>query len=143
MRALVKAILGAIALIAVAILGLLVALPARAQTAPYTFSPACLPRFLPYVATKESYFGDAASSHLIFSLNSEGLCVKYYCLPPLNSGLVGSVPKFCGPWAEQAKVGARVQTIQKAADPLKSLQTAGTRFPMVPLSDPSMAGMPR
>lgn len=116
---------------------------ARAQTAPYTFSPACLPRFLPYVATKESYFGDATSSHLIFSLNSEGLCVKYYCLPPLNSGLVGSVPKFCGTLAEQAKVGARLQTIQKAADPLKSLQTAGTRFPMVPLSDPSMAGMPK
>lgn len=49
----------------------------------------------------------------------------------LNS-YVGTVP-------ELSKVGARLQTIIKSTNPLKSLQTAGARFTILPLSDPSLA----
>ena len=47
---------------------------------------------------------------------------------------VGTVP-------ELSKVGARVQTIIKAADPLKSLQTLPNRITVLPLTDPSLAAI--
>jgi len=97
---------------------------------PYTTKPACLPASTPSSLT--------ASLHYL-SFNEKGVCVRWYCFP-----LEGVITKttYCGTWAELSKVGARVQTIQKAGDPLVSLQNAGKRFPMVPLTDPSMSGMP-
>ena len=86
---------------------------------PYLVKPTCLP----------------VSGNFRMAANSTGLCCKWDCPD-------GTWYKFCGTWTEQAKVSSRVSTIQKAADPLKSLQDAGKRFKIVPLDDPSMAGMP-
>lgn len=44
---------------------------------------------------------------------------------------VGTVPEF-------SKVGGRIATITKAADPLKSLQTLPQRVTVLPLTDPSL-----
>jgi len=86
------------------------------------------------------------ASELFFSYNPTGVCVKWICyLPEFSEKYPSATQKnqYCGSWAEQSKVGGRIETIQKAADPLKSLQDAPKRFPMLPLSDPSMSGMPK
>lgn len=114
-----------------ALILLLLAMPAFGQT----YSPACLPRATP--PALDTPFPTSSAAHV--SWNTVGVCVRWTCF---DTGAVSDVA-YCGTWAEQAKVGARIQTIQKATDPLKSLQTAGTRFKIVPLSDPSMAGMPK
>lgn len=113
-----------------ALILLLLAMPALGQT----FSPACLPRATP--PALDTPFPTSSTARV--SWNTVGVCVRWTCYDTVVSN-----PTYCGTWAEQAKVGARIQTIQKAADPLKSLQTAGTRFKIVPLSDPSMVGMPK
>jgi len=97
---------------------------------PYTVPAQCLPSSDPSSTT---------ASLPYLSFNAKGVCVRWYCFPP---GVTINKVIYCGTWAELSKVGARVQTIQKAADPLASLQNAGKRFPMVPLTDPSMSGMP-
>lgn len=81
---------------------------------------------------------DIKASPPYFSYNTVGVCVRWYCY----SEEVKKVT-YCGSWSEQSKVTSRVQTIQKSTDPLKSLGTAGNRFPIVPLDHPSMAGMPQ
>jgi hypothetical protein len=70
--------------------------------------------------------------------NANGMCWRWYCY-----GQEIRVLTACGTWAQMHLVGGRVQTIQKAADPLKSMLDAPKRFTVVPLSDPSMAGMPK
>lgn len=76
--------------------------------------------------------------------NAVGTCVRWECLPAgYTPGTPFRVVTYCGTWAEFAKVPARVATIKKAADPLRSAQNAGKRFKIVPLTDPSMAGMPK
>jgi hypothetical protein len=50
---------------------------------------------------------------------------------------------YIGTWAEQPNVSARLGAIAGAADPLKSLQTAGQRFKISPLSDPSLSAVYR
>jgi hypothetical protein len=79
--------------------------------------------------------------------NSVGACIKWYCRAPPTAanpdGLVFEKNQYCGVWSQMHLVGPRVQTIQKSADPLKSLQELPKRIKMVPLSDPSMAGLPK
>lgn len=110
--------------IAAFMLVILAAAPALAQT--------CLPA------------SDAASttaSPPYVTHNAAGMCWRWYCYPAgtREARLVTS----CGTWAQMHLVGARVQTIQKAADPLKSLQDAPKRFTVLPMSDPAMAAMPK
>lgn len=78
------------------------------------------------------------ASPLYFAKNDKGVCVSWYCY-----GTKATISTYCGTWAELPKVGGRIQTIQKAKDPLKSLQDAHKRFKIVPLDDPSMDGMPK
>lgn len=80
------------------------------------------------------------------SWNLTGVCVRWYCyLPEFTPEYPSGIQKvtYCGTWAIQNLVGGRVQTIQKAADPLKSLNDAGKRFTIVPMTDPSMLWMPQ
>jgi hypothetical protein len=109
---------------------------ALAQT-PYLVVTACLPAADP-LSTK--------ASPPSVRWNDKGVCVKWTCyldtFTPTNQTATTTVT-YCGTWAIQNLVGSRLQTIQRAADPLKSLQDAGKRFTMVPLTDPSMSGMPR
>jgi hypothetical protein len=48
---------------------------------------------------------------------------------------------YVGTVAEFSRAGTRLQTIMRATDPLKSLQTAGTRYTILPLTDPSLAAI--
>lgn len=70
-----------------------------------------------------------------------GVCVKWHCAERGTGRLQTNT--YCGTLAELPKVGGRLQTIMKAADPLKSLQTAGSRFTILPLSDPMFDGLPK
>lgn len=96
--------------------------------------PKCLP------------LGNDKGSSLFMSHNATGVCVRWHCyldeFTPEYPTAVQSVT-YCGTWGQMNLVGGRVQTIQKAADPLKSLQDLPKRITVVPLSDPSMAGMPK
>ena len=110
-------------------------LPMSAVAQPYTVQTTCVPG----LATT----GWTATEPEI-RWNAVGTCVRWECLPEGHvPGTPFRVVTYCGTWAEFAKVPARVATIKKAADPLRSAQGAGTRFKIVPLTDPSMAGMPK
>ena len=68
-----------------------------------------------------------------------GACVRWVCYLDDFTDEYPSARQlntYCGNVAEIAKVSSRLSTIVKAADPLKSLQTMGTRFTVSPLSDP-------
>lgn len=86
---------------------------------PYLVKPTCLPQ----------------SGNFRMAANDVGVCCKWDCPD-------GTWWKYCGSWAEQSKVAARVATVKKAPDQLKSLQDVGKRFKIVPLTDPTMVGMP-
>ena len=117
-----------------AVLLLLLPLAAAAQT-PYLVKPACIPE----VKT----IGQIASLPEV-QWNTVGVCVRWFCGPdPYVDNGTYQVVTYCGTWAEFSKVPGRAATIKKSTDPLKSAQTAGTRYPIVPLTDPSMAGMPK
>lgn len=96
--------------------------------------PKCLP------------LGDEKGSMPFFSYNSAGVCVRWHCyldeFTPEFPTATQAVT-YCGPWSAQHLVGSRIQTIQKAPDPLKSLQDLPKRITVVPLSHPSMASMPK
>ena len=113
---------------------LLLPLTAAAQT-PYTVPVTCIPA----LATP----GWAATEPQL-KWNDVGICVQWDCVPSTYEvdGKYRAVTYY-GTWAEFAKVPGRVATIKKAADPLKSAQDAGKRYTIVPLTDPSMAGMPK
>jgi len=112
-------------------IALILILPTLAFGQAYSARPTCLPALDPQ---------SAVASTPWLRWNETGVCVRWNCYKTAAASAAGVT--YCGTWAEQAKVGSRVNTIQKAADPLKSLQNAGTRFPMVPMTDPSMANMP-
>lgn len=78
---------------------------------------------------------------LKLSASPEGVCVKWHCAERGTGRLQTNT--YCGTLAELPKVGRRLQTIMKSADPLKSVQTAGSRFTILPLSDPMFDGMPK
>lgn len=88
------------------------------------------PRCLPTPAT------------LATNWNSCGICASFVC-PATGAASTPWRYTYCGTWAEQSKVGSRIQTIQKAKDPLKSLQTLPDRITILPLSDPQFACMPK
>lgn len=96
--------------------------------------PLCLP------------LGNDKGSRPFLSHNDKGVCVRWHCYLDTFSDeyptAVQSVT-YCGAWSQLHLVGGRIQTIQKAPDPLKSLQELPKRITVVPLSDPSMAGMPK
>ena len=103
----------------------------------------CLPSPVNAIPADQSViFGSPA----VLTYNSTGVCIKWICyLPTFSDQFPSATQKnqYCGSWTELSKVGGRIETIQKATDPLKSLNNAGKRFPIVPLSDPSMDGMPK
>ena len=105
--------------------------------------PLCLPVSKFEVPADQSLpFG----SELLSTYNSFGACVKWLCyLPEFSEKYPSATQKntYCGTWSQMHLVGPRIQTIQKAADPLKSLQSAGNRFTIIPLSDPSMKNLPK
>lgn len=70
--------------------------------------------------------------------NGAWLC--HYCLP---RDLDAPIERFCyvSSVADISKWGTRIQTITKAADPLQSLRTAGTRFTIPSLTDPAYAAI--
>ena len=91
---------------------------ARAQV-----SPPCLPG-LP-----------GTPSALQSGITKNGAWVRWRCYTLTTVTTI----EYVGTLPELSKVGARLQTIIKAADPLQSLRTAGSRFTMLPLTDPSLA----
>lgn len=108
--------IGAVALFAcVALL-----LPLKARAMPFALD--CLP-------------ASPAAVHSFVSL--DGACAWYSCRPP--GATVDRVTAWCGPVSEWGKVGGRLATIIKAADPLKSAQTADKRFPIADLNGPEFA----
>ena len=78
-------------------------------------------------------------SPLYSGITRNGAWVRWYCYDYARRQIARVA--YVGTLPELSKVGARVQTIMKAADPLKSLQTAGSRFPILPLTDPSLAAI--
>jgi hypothetical protein len=115
---------------------LLLALPlAAAAQVPYLVKPSCIPE----VKTPGWIAGVPE-----VQWNTVGVCVRWFCGPdPYVDNGTYQVVQYCGTWAEFAKVPGRIATIKKATDPLKSAQTAGSRYVIVPLTDPSMAGLPK
>lgn len=68
-----------------------------------------------------------------------GAWVRWHCAE-LGTGRVRTVT-YVGTVAEFSRIGSRLQTIVNAADPLKSLQTLPSRITVLPLTDPSLAGI--
>lgn len=98
---------------------------ARAQ-----FIPPCLP----------AIDNNSLTASPIYSgVSKNGAWVRWYCYD--DATLTVTKVQYVGTLAELSKVGGRVATIIKAADPLRSLQTAGNRFPILPLTDPSLAAI--
>jgi hypothetical protein len=87
--------------------------------------PPCLP------ATNDD---STTASPIYIGMSKNGVWVEWYCYS--SAGMVHVV--YVGTLAELAKAGGRVSTIIKATDPLRSLQTAGSRFTILPLTDPSL-----
>lgn len=94
--------------------------PTPAPVGPYLVKPTCLPMT-----------GNFRIKH-----NIVGICCRWNCPDK-------TFWTYCGTWAAFATSSAKINTIQKASDPLFSLQQAGMRFKIVPLTDPSMAGLPK
>lgn len=73
-------------------------------------------------------------------VTKNGAWIWWYCwstkpgVPDRRVGYVGTLAEF-------PKIGGRIATIAKAADPLKSLQTLPKRITMLPLTDPSLAAI--
>jgi hypothetical protein len=90
---------------------------------------ACLPG-----VTTDNWIG----SSMVTFISKRGACIEWLCTPnPYEVGVTKSRRiTYCGLPTELPKVGSRVQTIMNAADPLKSLQNAGSRFQILPLNDP-------
>ena len=109
----------------------LLMLPSLAFAQAYTVKAACLPA----VDTQST-----VASTPWLRWNTAGVCVRWNCYKTTTTPAAGVT--YCGTWAEQSKVGGRINTIQKAADPLVSLQTAGSRYTIVPMTDQSMIDMP-
>lgn len=101
-------------------------------------APKCLP-------AENGLFTDTASA-LVISHNKVGVCAKWLCyleeFTPQHPRAI-QLNEDCGTWAQMHLVGRRLQTMRAAPDPLKSLQTLPQRIKVVPLTDPSMAGMPK
>lgn len=99
-----------------------------------TVSPTCLP--YPY----------GTGSPLFSGVSKNGAWAWWFCpmLDPatgLTSLTVRERFEYVGTVPEFSKIGGRLATIVNALDPLKSLQTAGSRFTILPLSDPSLAAV--
>lgn len=104
-----------------------------AQSAPYLVKPTCLP---------STGAASSPGSSLSVTYNQQCVCVKWQCPVPADPLKVQQVI-YCGTWLEAAKASSRISTIQKATDPLKSLQDAGKRFTIKPLSDPQFDVCPK
>lgn len=73
----------------------------------------------------------------ILGASRNGVWIVWFHVDPVTNKLMRVA--YVGTPAELSKVGGRIATILKSADPLRSLQTAGSRFPILPLTDPSLA----
>lgn len=77
------------------------------------------------------------ASPLYSGVTKNGAWVYWFCYTATTRTQV----TYVGSTAELSKVGGRVATILKSLNPLQSLQTAGSRFPILPLTDPSLAAV--
>jgi hypothetical protein len=111
---------------------LLLPVTVAAQT-PYTVPIACIPGITTTAL---------APTEPEIRWNTVGICVRWECIDRTTIAVV-KAPHFCGTWAEFSRVPARIATIRGATDPIKSASDAGKRYTIVPLTDPSMAGMPK
>ena len=94
-----------------------------------------LPPCLPAVDTATHVAGPMRSG-----ATKNGAWVRWTCTTKV-APLIETTVFYVGTVPELSKVGARVQTIINAAEPLASLRTAGARFTILPLSDPSLASI--
>jgi len=75
----------------------------------------------------------------ILGASRNGVWLVYFYVHPETNKLMRV--SYVGTLPELSKVGGRLATILKSANPLLSLQTAGNRFPILPLTDPSLAAV--
>lgn len=106
---------------------LLALLPALAQA-----GPNCLPN---------TTMGGWVGAPLEGDLTLHGGWVGWQCVLTTPTSVSTQTIAYIGALPELSKVGARLATIAKASDPLKSLQTADSRFKILPLTDPSLAAI--
>jgi hypothetical protein len=96
---------------------------------------AVAPPCLPYVDTPNWVWSTPK-----MGITKNGAWYRWTCwstvpgIPDRTITYVGTVPEF-------SKIGGRVATIVKAADPLKSLQTLPQRITVLPLTDPSLSAI--
>jgi hypothetical protein len=111
-----------------------IVIDARAQT----------PVIAPALATTSCFPGVDNATHTATparaGLTKNGGWLRWYCVPRDLAKPV-EVYRYVATPAELSKWGGRLQTIAKAADPLASLRAAGTRFTILPLTDPSLAAI--
>lgn len=111
---------------------------AQTSPAPYTVTAWCLPIYQNPAPISDGFIQGSLNG----DLNRAGVCVRWNC-QRLESGLRKfQKVEMCGTWGELPKVPGRLATMYKAGDPLKSFNEAGKRFPILPLTDQSMTGMP-
>jgi hypothetical protein len=80
-----------------------------------------------------------ASSQFRVGVTTNGQWARWYCTNKTTNAV--TVVTLVGLRSELSRIGGRVDTILKAADPLKSLQAAGSRFTVRPLTDPTLAAI--
>ena len=105
---------------------LLLCTSAQAQTV----SPPCMP----YVDTPGWVWSTPK-----MGVTKNGAWITWTCWS--TTGLRDRFVTYVGTVPEFSKVGGRVATMVKAADPLKSLQTLPQRITVLPLTDPLLAAI--
>lgn len=127
MKSFVKGMLGALLILAVFLLGVFVAVPtARAQDAPIKGD-------IPLQCLPNMHTDRHIASPLWVHYSIHGVCVEHWCVDR-KTGL-RQMNTYCGLLSELPKVGGRVQTIIKSADPLKTARESPKRFEILPLTD--------
>lgn len=105
--------------------------PATVPPARYLVPTACLP-----VADLPCPGG--AVSKLSGDVNKKGICIWWWVVADSRVRRT----TLCETWADMPNVPSRLLTIYRSADPLQTFNDSGKRFIIVPLTDPSMVGMP-
>lgn len=83
-----------------------------------------------------------SGGNMVVGASANGAWVTWLCLPNVFDATHQSTRvMYVGTLTQLPNVGGRVQTIIKAADPLKSLQTLPQRVTVLPLTDPSLAAV--
>lgn len=97
------------------------------------FIPPCLPN---------TDTAEWSGGNLVTGVSANGAWAYWLCLPNVfDATHQPTMVTYVGTLAQLNLVGGRLQTIIKAADPLKSLQTLPQRVTVLPLTDPSLAAV--